>query len=118
MVRDLRGVIEREDAEMGVLVALATPTKPMISEAAAAGFVRKSAHGRKPRLQIITMAEILSGKKADLPPIPSSERIRAKSSTQAQSDQLELLLPFDRKSIKNAHGDFVDPRILKFGKAS
>src|SRR5581483_11770611 len=46
MVRDLRGVIERDDAEMGVLVTLAEPTRPMLAEAAAAGFVRRSAHGQ------------------------------------------------------------------------
>ncbi|MBZ0146439.1 MAG: restriction endonuclease, partial [Pseudorhodoplanes sp.] len=44
MVRDLRGVIEREESEMGVMVTLAEPTAPMMSEAASAGFVRKSAH--------------------------------------------------------------------------
>lgn len=46
MVRDLRGVIEREEAAMGILVTLAEPTRPMIAEAAAAGFVERSAHGR------------------------------------------------------------------------
>jgi DNA modification methylase len=49
MVRDLRGVIEREEAEMGILISLAEPTAPMMTEAAAAGFVSKSAHGRLPR---------------------------------------------------------------------
>ena len=62
MVRDLRGVIEREDAEMGVLITLENPTSPMASEAAAAGFVRKSAHGRLPRIQIVTIEEILDGR--------------------------------------------------------
>lgn len=42
MVRDLRGVIEREEAEMGIMVTLAEPTKPMLTEAASAGVVGKS----------------------------------------------------------------------------
>ena len=36
-VRDLRGVIEREDAEMGILITLADPPGTMMTEAAAAG---------------------------------------------------------------------------------
>ena len=36
-VRDLRGVIEREKAEIGVLLTLEEPTKPMRAEAASAG---------------------------------------------------------------------------------
>jgi site-specific DNA-methyltransferase (adenine-specific) len=43
MVRDLRGLIERENAEMGILVSLVEPTAPMKNEAAAAGSVSKSA---------------------------------------------------------------------------
>jgi DNA modification methylase len=37
-VRDLRGVIEREKAEIGVLISMEPPTKPMLKEAAEAGF--------------------------------------------------------------------------------
>ena len=37
-VRDLRGVIEREKAEIGVLISMQAPTAPMKTEAAGAGF--------------------------------------------------------------------------------
>jgi len=37
-VRDLRGVIEREKAAIGILVSLQPPTGPMEAEAASAGF--------------------------------------------------------------------------------
>ena len=37
-VRDLRGVIEREKAEIGVLISMQPPTQPMLKEAAEAGF--------------------------------------------------------------------------------
>jgi hypothetical protein len=36
-VRDLKGVIEREKAAIGALITLREPTKPMRTEAAAAG---------------------------------------------------------------------------------
>ena len=39
-VRDLRGVIEREKAAIGVLITLEEPTKPMQKEAAEAGFYK------------------------------------------------------------------------------
>ncbi len=37
-VRDLKGVIEREEAAIGALITLREPTKPMVTEAAATGF--------------------------------------------------------------------------------
>jgi hypothetical protein len=68
-VRDLRGVIEREKAEIGVLITLEEATKPMKTEAASAGFY-KSPWGNKnfPRLQILTIEELLDGKRIAYPP--------------------------------------------------
>jgi hypothetical protein len=37
-VRDLRGVLDREKAEIGVLISMQAPTKPMLKEAADTGF--------------------------------------------------------------------------------
>jgi hypothetical protein len=39
-VRDLRGVIEREKAAIGVLITMEEPTKPMMKEAVEAGFYK------------------------------------------------------------------------------
>jgi len=67
-VRDLRGVLDREQAEIGCLLCLEEPTGPMRAEAAGAGHYR-SPLGNKlhPRLQILTVKELLEGKKLDLP---------------------------------------------------
>jgi site-specific DNA-methyltransferase (adenine-specific) len=35
-----RGVIEREEAQIGVLISMEAPTKPMLKEAAEAGFYK------------------------------------------------------------------------------
>ncbi len=69
MVRDFRGVIEREPmAEFGIFICLEKPTKGMIAEAAEAGFYEVL--GKKiPRLQIVTITELLDGK---LPPLPGT----------------------------------------------
>jgi site-specific DNA-methyltransferase (adenine-specific) len=68
-VRDLRGVIEREDAAIGVFITLEPATSAMRKEAAEAGFWQtKSLAGTKhPRLQILTIEELLAGKRIDMP---------------------------------------------------
>ena len=61
-VRDLRGVIEREKAAIGVLVTLEPPTQAMISEAASAGYYESVWwRSRHPRIQILTAEELLGG---------------------------------------------------------
>ena len=57
MVRDLKGVIEREKSPIGIFICAVNPTREMEREAAAAG-VYQGADGRTyPRLQIFTLAE-------------------------------------------------------------
>lgn len=67
-IRDLRGVIEREKSEIGVLITMQEPTNPMRTEAAGAGFY-ESPWGKHPRLQILTIADLLNGKRIDMPPL-------------------------------------------------
>ena len=52
-VRDLRGVVEREKAQIGVLISMEKPTSAMRKEAASAGFY-KSPWGKHPIMQILT----------------------------------------------------------------
>jgi len=66
-VRDLRGVVEREEAQIGVLICMEKPTRNMRREAASAG-AYKSPWGSHPRLQILTIEELLAGHKIDYPP--------------------------------------------------
>lgn len=66
-VRDLVGVLQREKAEIGVLISLQDPTKPMRAEAASAGFY-KTAWGRHSRVQLLTIADLLAGAAVDAPP--------------------------------------------------
>ncbi|MCL2021291.1 MAG: restriction endonuclease, partial [Betaproteobacteria bacterium] len=62
MVRDLVGVLEREKAEIGLFVTLVSPTSPMITEAAKAGFYKSpTLSGDFPRLQILTIEGLLEG---------------------------------------------------------
>jgi len=89
-VRDLRGVVEREKAAIGVLISMEDPTKPMETEAVTAGFFESKTWGRKyPKVQLLTVAGLLAGKKVEMPPIKQvgttfkkAERVKAKEGEQ------------------------------------
>jgi len=73
-IRDLKGVLEREKAQIGAFITLQEPTKPMIKEAATAGFydppeVYKQHYPeeRYPKIQILTIKELFGGKQLDYP---------------------------------------------------
>lgn len=72
-VRDLRGVLEREKAAIAVLITMQPPSKQMLKEAHEAGFY-ESPWGKHPRLQVVTVAELLEGKGIDLPPLRHTDR--------------------------------------------
>ena len=72
-VRELRGVTEREDAAIGALICLRHPTKAMRTEAASAGFYT-SPWGRHPRVQVLTIEDLLTGKQLDAPPTRQVDR--------------------------------------------
>jgi DNA modification methylase len=80
-VRDLRGVIEREEAEIGLLISMREPTEPMRKEALAAGFYRSGSEGvgtwgKHPRMQLLTVAELLDGRRIDMPPLSGNLTFR------------------------------------------
>jgi len=72
MIRDLAHVAAREKAKMGLFVTLAEPTDPMRKEALKEGYFETSSGGKYFKIQILTIAELLQGKKPDLPPPDTS----------------------------------------------
>ena len=86
MVRDLRGVIERENEPLGVLLTLAPPTRDMLTESAKAGFYESDFWEKKyPRLQVLTVEEMLDGKRPEMPaqrsPFAEASRERGEAKT-------------------------------------
>jgi adenine specific DNA methylase Mod len=75
MIRDLKGVLEREKAPIGIFLTLNRPTRPMEAEAAAAGFYEND-FGRYPRLQIITVEDALKGSRPRIPVIDTGAAFR------------------------------------------
>src|SRR6185437_4269851 len=66
-IRDLRGTLEREKAEIGVFLCFEAPTKPMMKEAAEAGFYKSPDGTSYPRMQIFTVEQLLQGKQVEYP---------------------------------------------------
>jgi site-specific DNA-methyltransferase (adenine-specific) len=60
--------VEREKAEIGVLLTMQEPTKPMRTEAASCEFYCSPGWNTKhPRLQLLTIRELLDGRRIDYP---------------------------------------------------
>jgi DNA modification methylase len=101
MMRDLRGVVEREKAAIGLFVTLEPPTKPMKDEAVKAGFYTSPTGAKFPRLQILTIEGLLD--KTEQPHYQdisvggtTFKRPRAERSRQHQQ---ELLLEVPSRSV-------------------
>jgi DNA modification methylase len=93
-VRDLRGVVERDKAAIGVLISMEDSTKPMQTEAVTAGFYESKTWGKKyPKVQLLTIAELLAGKKIEMPPIKQVEATfkKAEKFKGEKAEQLELV---------------------------
>ncbi|MDP2937492.1 MAG: restriction endonuclease [Dehalococcoidia bacterium] len=67
-VRDLKGTMEREKAELGLFITLDAATAPMRTEAVSAGFYHSDLWKEDyPRIQICTIEDLLAGKLPKLP---------------------------------------------------
>ena len=62
-----------DKAEAGVLISFEEPTRKMREEAASAGFF-ESPWGKHPRLQLLTIAELLAGKGIDYPRVTGANQ--------------------------------------------
>ena len=92
-VHKLKSVIEREKAIMGLFMTLRKPTQPMVKEAAAAGFVELDLGAgtmRFPRLQIVTIEDLLKGLRPKMPIIDSTAFRRAMREETATQQKLDL----------------------------
>ena len=92
-VRDLKGVLEREKAAIGILISMQEATSPMKTEAVTAGFYESELWGRKyPKVQLLTVAELLAGKTIEMPPIRQVGATfkKAPKEIEKQSGQSEL----------------------------
>ncbi len=92
MVKDLITTVQNEKAEIGLFVTLTEPTKPMTVQATSAGFYQSPHMGEFPKIQILTIAELLSGKKPLYPDLSRGGLSFKKAKTEkqrAEQDKME-----------------------------
>ena len=93
-IRDLKGVLAREKAAIGLFITLKPPTGPMRKEAAAAGFYQPShfLDHTFPRVQILTIEELLGGTQAQYPRFaPQATFRQAPRRLREQSIQAQMI---------------------------
>ncbi|GAB4380718.1 MAG: site-specific DNA-methyltransferase [Elainellaceae cyanobacterium] len=86
----LFGAMNREKAELGIFITLKEPTSAMVREAKQCGLYRHEVMGRDyPRIQIITVKEIIEGKKRL--DVPLSLEVLKTAERKSGGKQLDLL---------------------------
>jgi site-specific DNA-methyltransferase (adenine-specific) len=109
-VSELRGVVEREKAVIGVLLTMHPPTRAMRVEAATAGHYH-SPWGKHPKLQILTVEQLLNGEGVDYPPArQASVTYRPLALTGATGEQLDLFGRENRRSKPFAKAPLFQPQ--------
>ena len=89
-VRELRGTVERDGAALGAFITLEPPTRPMLKEAASAGFYVSPHYGKFPRLQILAAEGLLGGTALQYPHMNTSTFKKAVRQKKTKEKQLEL----------------------------
>jgi len=91
-VRDLHGVLDREkDAAIGVFITLEPPSREMVTEALSAGYFTSELWKQDyPRIQILTIEELLAGEQIKMPPTAASAFKQAQRVKKSDATQLEL----------------------------
>jgi site-specific DNA-methyltransferase (adenine-specific) len=89
-VRELRGVVDREKAAMGILVCVKEPTSEMELEAKRAG-PYKTLKGIYPKPQIITIEDIFADKPLNIPGRINPYESKRPKSVEISAQQLRLL---------------------------
>ena len=88
MVRDLGGTVTTQKAEMGVLITNGPSTRGMVDEANHAGSYQHPHYAEAfPRIQLITVDELLSGKRPRMPAtiLPYIQALKAKTPADQES---------------------------------
>lgn len=90
-IRDLKGTTESNNAQIGVFITLQPPTKGMKTDAVSYGYYKSPGWNKNyPRMQILTIEEILQGKTIDYPPRTSVTFKKAEKHQEESGKQLKL----------------------------
>ena len=97
-VLDLRASSSAKAPRLAVRISMEAPTKPMLKEAAEAGFYKPPGlQDKYPRIQILTVEELLAGKQVAHPRLLDATFKKAPKSRKAAEEQI----PLARRNRKN-----------------
>jgi len=91
-IGELRGTIERENAAIGIFITLEKPSRDMTAEAAGAGLYHSPGWDKDyPRIQILTIEDLLAGAEVKMPPASITFKKAEKEKDQgAQQSLLDM----------------------------
>ena len=90
-VRDFKGTMEREKADYGIFLTLEDPTEPMNKEAVVAGHIKTEWNASIPKVQILTIKELLEGKQPEFPFPPDNYNTAARGKRASKTAEQKTL---------------------------
>ena len=87
-IRDLKGTINTQKADYGIFITLENPSKDMITEAVSSGNLKCDWGEEIPKVQILTIEELLNNKKPELP-APPNKYNTAKKGKRANKESIQ-----------------------------
>jgi site-specific DNA-methyltransferase (adenine-specific) len=92
-IRDLKGVLDREQAAIGVFITLAHPTRPMETEAVTAGFYAAEHLTKQyPRIQLFTIEDLLAGREVQYPRLGPNGTFKQAERKQKDEGTMQMLM--------------------------
>ena len=93
--------MDREKAALGVLITMQEPTQPMRAEAASGGLYTSPGWNRSyPRIQLLTVRELLAGKGIDYPPANVTFKTASRAVVAEKPETMPL--PLDTPNVADA----------------
>ncbi len=90
-IRDFKGTMERERADYGIFLTLEDPTEPMNKEAVVAGHIRTEWNASIPKIQVLTVRELLEGKQPEFPFPPDNYNTAARGKRASKAAEQKTL---------------------------
>ena len=102
-VQVLRATVDRECAQIGVLISLHESTKPMRREAADAGFWKSEWREKPyPKIQLLTVEELLTGAAIDMPPVKQVSTTFRTAPTESEAPFRTPVRPTKKKPARES----------------
>ncbi len=90
-IRSIMAVRERDGAEIALFISLEEPTRGMIADAASAGFYESATGKKYPRVQLLTIEGLLSGKQRAEHPDQQPDMNFKKAKAESNAAQKDLI---------------------------